>query len=171
MIISQIFGALDTRRLLIAILFVAIFTMAVRVPTDTDTWWHLRSGEYILRTHSIPRHDVFSHTVAGKPWIDHGWLAQIAIYLLYTAFGYAGLGLALAAVVTLTFVFVFLQSEENLYLKAFITVLAAITSAGPYPFVDRPLGEHSRGLHRRVHSPGLLCHRRGSEQPAGTQGR
>lgn len=123
------FRALDTRRLLIAILFVAIFTMAVRVPTDTDTWWHLRSGEYILRTHSIPRHDVFSHTVAGKPWIDHGWLAQIAIYLLYAAFGYAGLGLALAAVVTLAFVFVFLQSEENLYLRAFITVLAAITSA------------------------------------------
>ena len=129
MMISQIFGALDTRRLLIAILFVAIFTMAVRVPTDTDTWWHLRSGEYILRTHSVPHHDVFSHTVAGKPWIDHGWLAQIFIYLLYAAFGYAGLGLALAAVVTLAFVFVFLQSEENLYLRAFITVLAAITSA------------------------------------------
>ena len=126
---SHISRVLDTRRLLIAILFLAIFTMAVRVPTDTDTWWHLRSGEYILRTHMIPRHDVFSHTVAGKPWIDHGWLAQIAIYLLYMAFGYAGLGLALAAVVTLAFVFVFLQSEENLYLRAFITVLAAITSA------------------------------------------
>jgi hypothetical protein len=122
-------NGLTTRRLLLAILFAAIFTMAVRVPTDTDTWWHLRSGEYIIRTQTIPRHDVFSHTVAGKPWIDHGWLAQIAIYLLYAVFGYAGLGLALAAVVTLAFVFVFLQSEENLYLRAFITVLAAITSA------------------------------------------
>jgi hypothetical protein len=122
-------NCLTTRRLLLAILFVAIFTMAVRVPTDTDTWWHLRSGEYILRTRSIPRHDVFSHTMAGKPWIDHGWLPQIAIYLLYAAFGYAGLGLALAAVVTLAFVFVFLQSEEDFYLRAFITVLAAITSA------------------------------------------
>jgi hypothetical protein len=127
--LSRAFRALDTRRLLIAILFVAIFTMAVRVPTDTDTWWHLRSGEYILRTRSIPRHDVFSHTMTGKPWIDHGWLAQIAIYLLYAAFGYAGLGLALAAVVTLAFVFVFLQSEENLYLRAFVVVLAATTSA------------------------------------------
>ena len=127
--LSRTFRALDTRRLLIAILFAAIFTMAVRVPTDTDTWWHLRSGEYIVRTHSIPRYDVFSHTVAGRPWIDHGWLAQIVIYLLYATFGYAGLGLALAAVVTLTFVFVFLQSEENLYLRAFIAVLAAITSA------------------------------------------
>jgi len=127
--LSRIFRALDTRRLLIAILFMGIFTMAVRVPTDTDTWWHLRSGEYILRTHSIPRHDIFSYTMASKPWIDHGWLAQIALYLLYAVFGYAGLGLALAAVVTVAFVFVFLQSEENLYLRAFIAVLAAITSA------------------------------------------
>jgi hypothetical protein len=127
--LSRIFRVLDTRRLLIAVLFMGIFTMAVRVPTDTDTWWHLRSGEYILRTHSIPRRDVFSHTMAGKPWIDHGWLAQIALYLLYAALGYTGLGLALAAVVTLAFVFVFLQSEENLYLRAFIAVLAAITSA------------------------------------------
>jgi hypothetical protein len=125
----RVFGALDTRRLLIAILFLAIFTMAVRVPTDTDTWWHLRSGEYILRTHTIPRQDVFSHTMVGKPWIDHGWLAQIAIYWLYAAFGYAGLGLALAAVVTLAFAFIFLQSEENLYLRAFVVVLAAVTSA------------------------------------------
>jgi hypothetical protein len=125
----SIANCLTVRRLLLAILFVAIFTMAVRVPTDTDTWWHLRSGEYIFRTRSVPRRDIFSHTVAGKPWIDHGWLAQIAIYLLYAAFGYAGLGLALAAVVTLAFGFVFLQSEENLYVRAFIAVLAAITSA------------------------------------------
>jgi len=98
-LISKGFSGLDTRRLLLTILFALIFTMAVRVPTDTDTWWHLRSGEYIVRTHSIPRHDVFSHTVAGKPWIDHGWLAQIAIYLLYAAFGYAGLGLALTVAI------------------------------------------------------------------------
>ena len=39
---------LDTRRLVIAILFVAVFTMAVRAPADTDTWWHLRAGRVTL---------------------------------------------------------------------------------------------------------------------------
>jgi hypothetical protein len=40
--------SLTIPRLLIAILFIAIFTMAVRLPADTDTWWHLRSGQYIV---------------------------------------------------------------------------------------------------------------------------
>jgi hypothetical protein len=28
--------------------FIAIFTLGVRLPADTDTWWHLRSGQYIV---------------------------------------------------------------------------------------------------------------------------
>ncbi len=119
---------LSTDRLLIIVLFVLIFAMAVRAPADTDTWWHLRSGQYILEN-GITFHDPFSHTVFGKGWINHGWLAQIGLYLLYAHFGYAGLGLVLALAVTLTMGFVFLQSEVNLYLRAFVTVLAAITSA------------------------------------------
>jgi hypothetical protein len=64
-------------RLLVAILFIAIFTMAVRLPADTDTWWHLRSGQYILENGSVPTTDPFSHTKAGQPWIDHGWLNSL----------------------------------------------------------------------------------------------
>ncbi len=119
---------LTTDRLLVIVLFVLIFAMAVRPPADNDTWWHLSSGQYILEN-GIPFHDPFSHTVFGKGWIDHGWLAQSGLYLLYANFGYAGLGLALALAVTLTMGFVFLQSEVNLYLRAFVTILAAITSA------------------------------------------
>jgi hypothetical protein len=119
---------LTTDRLLVIVLFVLIFAMAVRTPADTDTWWHLRSGQYVLEN-GIPFRDPFSHTVFGKGWIDHGWLAQSGLYLLYANFGYAGLSLALALAVTLTMGFVFLQSEVNLYLRAFVTVLAAITSA------------------------------------------
>ena len=72
--------ALTTRRLLVAILFIAVFSMAARVPADTDTWWHLRSGQLILETHTIPTTDPFSHTRAGQAWIDHSWLAQIFWY-------------------------------------------------------------------------------------------
>jgi hypothetical protein len=27
---------------------------------DGDTGWHIRTGEYILNTHSVPTHDLFS---------------------------------------------------------------------------------------------------------------
>ncbi|MBI1882146.1 MAG: hypothetical protein HYR94_28570 [Chloroflexi bacterium] len=38
-------STLTVPRVLISILFIAIFTMAVRLPADSDTWWHLHSGQ------------------------------------------------------------------------------------------------------------------------------
>ena len=34
-------------RLVVALTFLAIFAMAARVAVDTDTWWHLRTGQLI----------------------------------------------------------------------------------------------------------------------------
>jgi len=40
---------------------------------------------------AILRADVFSFTSQGTAWVDHGWLWQIAAYLLYSIGGVAGL--------------------------------------------------------------------------------
>jgi hypothetical protein len=120
---------LSLPRLLAAIVFIAIFTMAVRAPADSDTWWHLRSGQYIVETRSIPTTDPFSHTREGQPWIDHGWLAQVFWYALYAAGGWAGLSLGLAAVVTISFGLIWQIVPGNQYVRAFSLVLGAITSA------------------------------------------
>lgn len=120
---------LTTQRLLIAILFVALFAMAARVQVDTDTWWHLASGRWMVEHGQVLKHDPFSHTMAGEPRIQHGWLVQIFMYGLYAALGHTGLVLGVAAVVTLAFVFVFRLGGGTPYLRAFTTLLAAITSA------------------------------------------
>lgn len=120
---------LDTNHLLVIILFLGLFTMAVRLPTDTDTWWHLRSGRYIVESGQIPFKDPFSYTVSGKPWIDHGWLAQVLLFGIYRLSGVAGLALCLALVVVLAFWFVYRQCEGNIYVRAFALVLAALASA------------------------------------------
>ena len=65
-------GWLSLERLLLLLTFIAVFTMAVRVPTDTDTWWHLVSGRYIVENRTIPLTDPFSYTQFDEPWIDHG---------------------------------------------------------------------------------------------------
>lgn len=122
-------NSLTIPRLLIAILFMAIFSMAVRLPADTDTWWHLRSGQYIVENRAVPTTDPFSHTMAGQPWIDHGWLAQIFWYGLYALGGWPGLSLGLAVLVTLTFGLIWQVTPGNLYLRAFSMVIGAITSA------------------------------------------
>ncbi|HXV42621.1 MAG TPA: hypothetical protein VEC96_06130 [Anaerolineae bacterium] len=126
---STTLPSLTIPRLLIAILFIAIFTMAVRLPADTDTWWHLRSGQYIVENGNIPTTDPFSYTKAGQPWIDHGWLAQIFWYGLFALGGWFGLSLGLALLVTVTFWLVWQITPGNLYLRAFVMVLGAITSA------------------------------------------
>ncbi len=132
------FRQLTIQRLTITILFILLFAMAVRVPTDTDTWWHIRSGEYIIENTSIPTSDSFSHTRAGAEWIDHSWGAQVLLYGVYELFGdgrapgasgNVGLALFTAALATLGMVFVYLMCEGNAYVRAFVVVLGAAAAA------------------------------------------
>ncbi len=84
-------GQPQTRRLFVLVLALGLFVMASRNITDPDVWWHLRTGELILATHTIPHTDPYSFTKSGQPWIDHEWLSQILIYSTYRLTGYAGL--------------------------------------------------------------------------------
>lgn len=120
---------LTTRHLLVAILFVAIFAMAVRQPTDTDTWWHLKSGELMWEMGQVLRADPFSHTVYGQSWINHGWLVQVLLWPIYQTLGLGGLALLLAVLVTTSFVLVYLQCEGKPFVAAVITLLAAVASS------------------------------------------
>lgn len=120
---------LTIERLLVAIVFISVAAMAVRAPADTDTWWHVRAGQYILETRTIPTSDPFSFTREGQLWIDHGWLAQIFWYGLLALGGWSLVSLGLAALVTLSFWLVWRQMEGDLYLRGFGLVLGAITSS------------------------------------------
>ena len=122
-------AVLTVRQLLVAILFVAIFAMAVRQPADTDTWWHLKSGQIMWESGQILRADPFSHTVQGLPWIDHGWLVQILLWPLYQALGLAGLAVLLALVVSASFVLVYVQCDGKPFIAAFVTVIGAVASS------------------------------------------
>jgi hypothetical protein len=120
--------SLSTQKLLPAIVFIAIFTMAVRPPADTDTWWHLRSGQYMVENWTIFTADPFSHTRTGQSWY-YPKLGQVVWYLIYALGGWAGLSLGLAILVTASFALVWLATPGNLYLRAFATILGAITSS------------------------------------------
>ena len=125
------FRGLDTRQLLVAVLFVAILAMVASrsQPADTDTWWHLKSGQLMWDTGRVLRTDPFSHTVAGQPWIDHGWLVQVVMWPVYRAAGLPGLALLLAAIVTAAFALIYRQCEGRPFVAAFATLLAAIASS------------------------------------------
>jgi hypothetical protein len=60
---------------------------------DTDLWGHVRFGQILLRTGHLIRHDIFSYSAPGAPWINHEWLAEAVMALFYNALGVAGLKL------------------------------------------------------------------------------
>jgi len=124
----RILTYLDTRRLATAIVFVALFAMAVRAPADTDTWWHLQAGKVTVESGQILQSDLFSHTRYGSSWVNHSWLSQVLLHVLFSDFSYAGLGLYIASVVTLSFVFVYKQMEGDAFVRVLIIVLAAAAS-------------------------------------------
>jgi len=117
-----------TRRLALWILFLSLFAMAMKPSVDTDSFWHLRAGAWMLDNARILTMDVFSYTRLNQAWINHSWLSQILMAIIYRAGGYGGLNLATAFVIVLAFVFVYRAGEGGEYLRAFIIVLAAATS-------------------------------------------
>ena len=58
---------------------------------DPDMWWHLKTGEVIWTTHTIPTTDLFSYTTNHHASIPHEWLSEMLIYGAYRWGGYSGL--------------------------------------------------------------------------------
>lgn len=119
---------LTIQRVMLLTLVALIFAMATRIPVDTDTWWHIRSGEYTL-TEGFITEDPFSHTRAGEAWINHSWGAQIVLYGLYEVLGNAGLTLFTAVLATAGMMMLYPVCAGNVYLRAFALVLGAATAA------------------------------------------
>ena len=121
--------SLNTDRLMALVLLLCLLAMSTRPIVDPDFWWHLRTGQYIVETATIPRQDIFSHTLQGQPWITHEWLTEVFLSTVYAVSGQEGLILVFAAVITGTFILLYLQCTGRPYLAAFVVVLAAIASA------------------------------------------
>jgi hypothetical protein len=119
---------MSTRRLVTLIVFLAVFAMAARVSVDTDTWWHLRAGQWIVEHHAVPQVDPFSYTRQGDVWQYPGWVVEVPMYWIYRALGPGGLNIWTAFMVTLAFVFVWKTLSGGVFLRAFVVVLAAAAS-------------------------------------------
>ncbi|MBX3083562.1 MAG: hypothetical protein KF716_18155 [Anaerolineae bacterium] len=125
----SLFARLDTHWLVILLTFIMIFAMSTRIPVDTDTWWHLRSGETMINTRTILTTDPFSLTKQGEAWIDHSWGAQLIMYVVYKLAGNAGLALYTALLATAGMAVVYLMCEGNPYVRGFALILGAAAAS------------------------------------------
>jgi hypothetical protein len=79
---------------------------------DSDFWWHLKTGQYIVEHHALPVPDPFAFTTAGATLaypgeeitrhfnLTHEWLAQVIFYLVWRAGGFGVVVLFRAALLT-----------------------------------------------------------------------
>jgi len=86
--------------------FPAILCLRIADAGDADVWWHLRSAEWMLQHHAVPRTDPFSSYGAGKPWAAYSWLYELIIYQIFQRLGLVGMvaytiGMAVAVTVCL----------------------------------------------------------------------
>jgi hypothetical protein len=61
------------------------------VVADPDIWWHLRTGQWIVQHHALPRVDYFSAPNAGKPWQPYSWLFELLVFKWFQRFGLVGI--------------------------------------------------------------------------------
>ena len=61
------------------------------VTADPDLWGHLRFGQDIWEQGRVHATDPFSYTANGNPWINHEWLMELLLYLIYLVFDSTGL--------------------------------------------------------------------------------
>ena len=121
---------MNLRRLMVSVTFLLVMILALRASIDTDTWWHLKSGEWIVENRAIPELDPFSYTRVGQAWgyPALAWFSESLIYLLFTYLGVWALNLFVALFVTVAFAFIYMTLSGGLFLRSFVLVLAVITS-------------------------------------------
>jgi hypothetical protein len=127
------------------LIFISLFcllafsALSTRLLGDAGIGWHIRTGQLILATHSIPRVDPFSSTMAGQPWFAWEWLYDVVVGGLDRAAGLNGVVVFTALIIAVTFSWTFrlLLSRGTNFLVALALVLLA-ASAAMIHFLARP---------------------------------
>lgn len=107
--------------------------------TDSDTGWHIRAGEWILKTGRVPATDLFSFTKAGQPWFAWEWLSDVLMAVIHRDFGLAGIVLASLLLLGATSVCVYRSTEEESGHRVIAIVLTGLAmSASTIHWLARP---------------------------------
>jgi hypothetical protein len=68
---------------------------------DSDSFWQISIGQWILDHHALPTTDFYSFTRAGAPWISTSWLSQVLYAIAYAQWGWAGPVILTAAAIAI----------------------------------------------------------------------
>ena len=106
---------------------------------DADTGWHIRTGEYILNTLSIPRYDIFSFITPPIPWTAHEWLAEVIMAVVHQSFGLTGIALFFSFLIALVYYLLFrMLRTYNGNILFSVAVAVLVIASSPMHWLARP---------------------------------
>jgi hypothetical protein len=105
--------------------------------SDPDIWWHLRNASLLVHSGHFIHTDTLTYTVAGKPWVNFEWLAELPYYFADAWLGLSGLYITMlllaAAIVVGVYRLALLRSQDALAacLASLVAVLCTTVSLAP----------------------------------------
>jgi hypothetical protein len=57
---------------------------------DSDSFWQIKVGQWIIDHRAVPYSDIYSLIRAGESWISNAWLSQVLYALVYDQWGWTG---------------------------------------------------------------------------------
>ncbi|BAR58260.1 hypothetical protein ACVIWV_009021 [Bradyrhizobium diazoefficiens] len=80
---------------------------------DSDSFWQIKVGQWILDHGAVPTTDFYSFTRTGAPWISTSWLSQVLLAFSHAQWDWAGPVILTAMATALTAaIFVYLLDAQ-----------------------------------------------------------
>ncbi len=81
-------SALSALEILLVLL---ILHLALQPLVEPDFGWHLRAGlDFLDQDGQLPVHDPYSHTMPDWTWVEHAWVTDMILALIYRGLGTMG---------------------------------------------------------------------------------
>lgn len=100
---------------------------------DSDIFWQIEVGRWIIDHREVPYTDVYSFTKNGAPWISSSWLAQVLFAASYAKLGWAGPVVLSSSAVAIAFaIFTRVLAKHIHAVRAVILAMAAFALSMPH---------------------------------------
>ncbi|WP_456620261.1 MULTISPECIES: hypothetical protein [unclassified Bradyrhizobium] len=97
---------------------------------DSDSFWQIKIGQWILDHRALPYTDFYSFTRPGAPWISTSWLSQVLFAFSYAQWDWAGpvILTAMATALTAAILVYFLDAQLEIPRSVLFAMLALLLS-------------------------------------------
>jgi hypothetical protein len=124
--------------LLRSIVWILLFVTAALSYADPDLWGHVRFGQDMLTTGTLPSVDPYSFT-QDRPWVNHEWLSEWTMAVFYEGGGVVGLVVLKLCIVGAAFLVIFRSLSATLNFRMHIAAfLLVVWGAFPLTTTIRP---------------------------------